>query len=441
MNWRNLRRWLSMVMLAAALVACGGGDDGEEPQPKPEPTPTPNPTPNPDPNPDLPLVNPEFFSNGFMKGSTMSFASFLEDYGMQYREGGKETDPYLSMKNHGANIVRLQLNYEAFPKFEGQTIDWADYKAVVKDAKRAKSNQMDLLLTLKPDADSYTESTTHHNIVPAAWAALSETELGDKLYEWVYTTLVKLAEEEIYPRVVAVGNEVNIGFLKPSASAASDGARTGRLLKRGFEAVRAYAAKYNPHVKTMLHIADPSKIHSYAKAIVGAGGSDFDLIGVSWYPGTNIGHKLGSFQSIRQMAQICKSDYQAEAVILETAYSFTTGNNAAGQWMGDWCQNAYNYPDWNDAENAVNYTPAKQRAWLKALAEELKAGGGAGVITWGTESLSDVITDTAGSRQYGFYTYPAAWANGSTWENNSYWDFTNQNNLHEGIDWMKDVAE
>ena len=249
-----------MMMIAAALVACGGGDDGEEPQPKPEPTPTPNPTPNPNPNPDLPLVTPEYFSTGFMKGSTMSFASFLEGYGMQYREGGKETDPYLSMKNHGANIVRLQLNYEAFPKFEGQTIDWADYKAVVKDAKRAKSNQMDLLLTLKPDADNYTTNGTNHNLLPAAWSGLSEQEIGDKLYAWAYDALEKLAKEGIYPRAVAVGNEVNVGFLKPSASAASDGARTGRLLKRGFEAVRAYAAKYNPNVQSILHIAPASVI-------------------------------------------------------------------------------------------------------------------------------------------------------------------------------------
>ncbi len=431
-----------MVMMAAALVACGGGGDdgGEEPQPEPTPTPTPTPDPTPDPTPG-PSDAPSYFSTGFMKGSTMSFVSFLEEYGLQYLEQGTATDPYLSMKNHGANIVRLQLNFEAFPKYDNQSITWADYAAVVKDAKRAQANKLDVLLTLKPDADTYTESSTHHNIVPTAWKGLGDDALGEKLYEWVYTTLEKLAKESIYPRVVAVGNEVNIGFLKPSSSAASDGTRTGKLLKMGFQAVRDYAKKYNPNVKTMLHIADPSKIHTYAKAIVAAGGSDFDLIGVSWYPGTNIGHTLGSFQSIRQMAQICKSDYQAEAVILETAYSFTTGNNAADAYMGDWCNNAYNYPDWNDATNAENYTPAKQRAWLKALAEELKAGGGAGVITWGTESLSDVITDTAGSRQYGFYTYPAAWANGSTWENNSYWDFTNKNNLHEGIDWMKDVAE
>lgn len=436
------RRWISMLMLTAALVACGGdggGEDGEEPTPTPPVTPTP--TPDPDPTPG-PVVTPEYFSTGFMKGSTMSFASFLESYGLQYLEQDKVTDPYLSMKNHGANIVRLQLNFEAFPKFEGESITWADYTAVVKDAKRAAANRLDVLLTLKPDADSYTANGADHNITPKAWQGLSDEALGEKLYEWVYETLVKLAtQEQIYPRVVAVGNEVNIGFLKPSASAASDGARTGKLLKMGFKAVRDYAKQYNPNVKTLLHIANPSKVYSYAKQITDAGGSDFDLIGISWYPGTNIGH-TNPYQSIQQLVSICKTDFKAPAVILETAYSFTTGNNASGQWMGDWCSNAYNYPDWNEATNAVNYTPAKQRAWLKALAEEVKAGGGAGVITWGTESLSDVITNTTtGARKYGFYTYPAAWANGSTWENNSYWDFTNKNNLHEGIDWMLDITE
>lgn len=427
-----------MLMLAVALVACGGdGGGGEEPQPEPQPTPTPTPDPTPDP-----VVTPEYFSTGFMKGSTMSFASFLEAYGLQYLEQGTATDPYLSMKKHGANIVRLQYNIEPFSKFEGESIIWADYSAVVKDAKRARANKLDLLLTLKPDADSYTASGTDHNLIPTAWQGLSDEALGEKLYEWVYESLVKLAEQEqIYPRVVAVGNEVNIGFMRPSRTASSDGTRTGKLLKMGFKAVRDYAKKYNPNVKTMLHIANPSKVYSYAKQISEAGGSDFDLIGISWYPGKDIGHTLG-FQSIKQMAEVCKNDFKAPAVILETAYSFTTGNNASGAWMGDWCSNAYNYPDWNEATNATNYTPAKQRAWLKALAEELKAGGGAGVITWGTESLADVITNTTtGARKYGFYTYPAAWANGSTWENNSYWDFTNQNNLHEGIDWMVDVAE
>lgn len=436
-----LKRWFAMLMMAAALVACGGGDD-EVVTPEPEPTPTPTPSPSPDPGAgDNPVVIPEYFSTGFMKGSTMSFAQYLLDWGLTYCENGTATDPYRSMKSHGANIVRLQLNFEAFPKIDNTSVTWGDYKRVLADAKKAKENQLDLLLTLKPDADSYNASGTDHNLVPAAWKGLSDEALGEKLYEWVYDTLVELAKEEIYPRVVAVGNEVNIGFLKPSASSASDGARTGKLLAYGFRAVRDYAAKYNPNVQTLLHIANPAKVVSYATSISQGGGSDFDLIGISWYPGNDIGHTL-PYQSMTQLAQICKKDFDAAALILETAYSGLSCNNSAGTWMGDWCSNAYNYPDWDEANNAANYTPAKQRAWLKALAEEVKAGGGAGVITWGTESLPDQITDaTTGARKYGFYTYPAAWANGSTWENNSYWDCANNNNLTEGIDWMMDVAE
>ena len=87
----------------------------------------------------------------------------------------------------------------------------------------------------------------------------------------------------------------------------------------------------------------------------------------------------------------------------------------------------------------MNYTPAKGRAWLAALAQDIKAAGGVGLITWGTESLPDLQEGKEPGHGTGLYTYPAAWAYGSTWENNSYWDFTDGNNLHEGIDWMKDV--
>ena len=417
--------WLSMVACALLLAACGGGGDGDGGE---DPNPTPNPNPNPTPDP--PITVPTYFSTGFMKGGTLSFAQYLLDKGLVYREGGLAKDPYASMKGHGANIVRLQLNFEAFPTYSGKKIDWADWSRVLADCKKAYANEMDVMLTLKPDADQYTTSGTHHNLLPATWVGLDDTAVGDKLYEWVYTTLEKLAKEGIYPRAVAVGNEVNVGFLKKSASDNSDGTRTGKLLKRGFEAVRAYAAKYNPNVKTVLHIADPQKVASYARQIVDAGGADFDLLGVSWYPGYD--HKMGGYGNFTTMAKSVKESYGAELLILETAASFTTGT-VDGQWKGDNCGNAYNWPKWgSDAENAANYTPKKQREWLAALAGEVKAAGGAGVITWGTESLPDNVNA-------GFYTYPAAWANGSTWENNSYWDFTDQNNLHEGIDWMRDV--
>ena len=431
-----LKRWFLLLLTAAALCACGGGgDDTQSGGGEGGETPSPSPDDNTGGGSGNEPQGPTYFSTGFMKGSTLSFAQYVSDLGLVYREGGVVTDPCLSLKRHGANIVRLQLNYEGVWNYEGHTIDWASKSRVVADAKRAQAAGLDLLLTLKPDVDNYATSPTQHNLLPKAWQGLSEDQIAQKLYEWVYTTLCELADEGIYPRVVAVGNEVNINLL--GATTTSDASRTGRLLVQGFAAVRAYAKQHNPQLKSMLHLADPSKVGSYLRRIIDAGAKDFDLLGVSWYPGTNIGHSMGGFQSIPTLCSTIKSSYGYDVAIIETAASFTTGS-VNGVWQGDNCNNAYNYPDWNsDASvNATNYTPAKQRAWLKQLAEEVKQGGGVGLITWGTESLPD-----RKSNPIGYYTYPASWANGSTWENNSYWDFTNQNNLHEGIDWMLDVAE
>jgi arabinogalactan endo-1,4-beta-galactosidase len=147
---------------------------------------------------------------------------------------------------------------------------------------------------------------------------------------------------------------------------------------------------------------------------------------------------MGSYRNFEALGKDMIAKYGKPIMILETAHSFTTGT-VNGKWMGDWCDNSYNYPDWNDATNAQNYTPQKQREWLLALAKDVKAGGGIGVITWGTESLPDLLEGKAQGHGLGLYTYPAAWGYGSTWENNSYWDFTDGNNLHDGINWMMDL--
>ena len=374
----------------------------------------------------------------FYKGTTMCFASYLQDMGLVYRENGAESDPYTSVKQHGANIVRLQLDQCPFDNYNGLTIDWQTYSRVLADMKKAKEAGLDVFLTLKPDYDIFSESTVSHNNIPESWKGESDSKVGDLLYQWVYDTLDKLHKEGVQPAVVAVGNEVNVGFLKPSAGS-NDASRTGALLARGFAAVRKFAADNSLDCAIALHIADPAKAESYISSIEAAGGKDYDIIALSYYPGKDIGHTL-PYNSVKTTLEALKRQFGKPSMIVETAYSFTTGT-VNGSWMGDWCSNAYNYPDWDDAVNSVNYTPAKQREWLRSLAEEVKAAGGAGLISWGTESLPDLQEGNGNEQGHGtgLYTYPAEWAYGSTWENNSYWDFTDGNNLHEGIDWMKDV--
>lgn len=374
----------------------------------------------------------------FYKGTTMCFASYVQDVGLVYREDGKECDPYKSVKAHGANIVRLQLDQCRFEEYDGVTIDWQSYERVLADMKKAKAAGLDVFLTLKPDYDKFTSSGADHNNIPEDWKGQGDSKVGDLLYDWVYGTLDKLYKEGVCPAVVAVGNEVNVGFLKPSAGS-NDASRTGALLARGFEAVRKFSSDNSEACAIALHIANPVKAESYTGSIEAAGGKDYDILALSYYPGSNIGHSL-PYNSVKTTVEALKRQFGKPVMIVETAYSFTTGT-VGGKWMGDWCNNAYNYPDWDDAANSVNYTPAKQREWLHSLAEEVKAGGGIGVITWGTESLPDELTGYSEGHGKKLYTYPAAWAYGSTWENNSYWDFTNGNNLHEGIDWMGDVSE
>ena len=417
--------WVLMFVAVVALVACGDKDNFVIPEDPNKEQPTPEPEPEPEPTPDVEV---------FYKGTTMSFANYMLDFGLVYRENGEVTNPYTSVKNHGANIVRLQLDRQPFAEINGVTIDWQQWERVVKDAKMAKAEGLDIMLTLKPDYDKYTSTSATHNNIPEEWKSKNEVEIGGELHNWVYNSLIALHNEGIDPKIVAVGNEVNIGFL---LNGAHDAARTARLLNYGHNAVRKYAQECGVEVLSALHIANPSKI-GYVETYQQAGCTNYDVIALSWYPGTNIGHTMGSYANFEALGKAMIEKYGKRIMILETAHSFTTGT-VAGKWMGDWCDNSYNYPDWNDATNATNYTPQRQREWLLALAKDVKAGGGIGVITWGTESLPDLLEGKQQGHGLGLYTYPAAWGYGSTWENNSYWDFTNENNLHEGIDWMGDL--
>ncbi len=51
MSQRLLFRAAAMVLLGAAVAACGGGSDNAIPEPPAAPTPTPTPTPTPSPTP------------------------------------------------------------------------------------------------------------------------------------------------------------------------------------------------------------------------------------------------------------------------------------------------------------------------------------------------------------------------------------------------------
>ena len=209
------------------------------------------------------------------------------------------TNPYKSVKAHGANIVRLQLDRVVFPDINGVTIDWQQWERVVEDAKLPKTECLDIMQTLKPDYDKYSSTSAQHNNIPEDWKSMDEVTLGGSLYNWVYDTLVALHNEGIDPKIVAVGNEVNIGFL---LNGSHDAARSARLLTYGHNAVRAFARDCDVEVLSALHIANPAKI-GYVETYKQEGCTNYNIIALSWYPGTNIGHSMGSYSNFETMGK------------------------------------------------------------------------------------------------------------------------------------------
>ena len=146
-----------MLMLAA--VACGGDeeikfpDNPNQEEPKPEPKPEPEPEPTPE-------------VEKFYKGTTMSFANYLIDFGLVYRENGEVTNPYKSVKAHGANIVRLQLDRVAFNEINGVTIDWQQWERVVEDDSTGRTalsfNDAFLEVSYSPSRAAETKASISH---------------------------------------------------------------------------------------------------------------------------------------------------------------------------------------------------------------------------------------------------------------------------------------
>jgi arabinogalactan endo-1,4-beta-galactosidase len=144
--------------------------------------------------------------------------------------------------------------------------------------------------------------------------------------------------------------------------------------------------------------------------------TDFDILAISYYLNYP-GHSMGNWASFAALGKWLKSNYGKDFMILETSYPYTLVN--ADSQTNVYYAGLY--------ESGGTTSPAKQRTFFAEMAQSVKDGGGLGMITWGSESLATNA-----------YIYANdSWGKGSSWDNNSYWN--EQNNLHEGINWMEDL--
>lgn len=333
-------------------------------------------------------------AQSFFLGADLSYVNEVEDHGATYREKAKKVDPYRLFAQKGTNLVRLRLWHT--PK-ESPYSGLAD---VTRSIQRAKKEKMPVLLDFHY-SDTWADPGKQY--VPAAWASISDTRvLGDSVYQYTLKTLLRLDKDKLLPEYVQVGNETNSELLQPFGQKAKDDIdweRNGFLLNKGIAAVREASRVIGKPISIFLHIAQPENALTWFAAAKKAGVTDYDYIGISYYP-------LWSeyqFDRLPEAIATLKRTYGKPVVIVETSYPYS---------MTDVDQ-ANNILDKNALIEGYPATPEGQFRYMTDLVGICLKAGGSGVIYWEPAWVSS--------------TAKTLWGQGSHWDNATFFDSGNQN--------------
>jgi len=328
----------------------------------------------------------------FIRGADLSYVNEMLDCGATYyNSDGQAEDPYVQFGEAGTNLARFRLWHNP---------DWTDYSdyADVKQAiARAKAEGMNVLLDFHY-SDDWADPGRQY--IPEAWLpVVNNTQaLGDSVYNYTYKVLTDLANEDLLPEYVQVGNETNAEILQdPNQNYGLNWSRNASLLNRGLRAVRDVAEEQNAEIELMLHIAQPENALWWFREATENGIVDYDWIAISYYP-------LWSDYNLENLPTAIATltdTYDKRLMVVETAYPFTLDN----------ADNANNIMGSDALVSGFPASPDGQYDYLVALEEAISEGGGEGLIYWEPAWVSTSCR--------------TQWAQGSHWDNATLFDQSN----------------
>ncbi len=336
-------------------------------------------------------------------GADLSYVNEMEDCGGQYRANGELVDPFALFSQYGANLVRVRLWH---------TPTWTQYSTlpdVKKTIARAKAQGMAVLLDFHY-SDTWADPSKQ--IIPAAWVDITDTQaLAQAVYDYTFGVLTELDQDGLMPDMVQVGNEINSEILRGENESGYpiDWERNATLINAGIRAVRDAGAQAETAPRVMLHIAKPEEVEGWLLAAARSGVTDFDIVGISYYPGWS----KNSISTVGDLVIRLRYEFGKDVMIAETAYPWTLDGvqESAGNILGA----DFLSPDYPA-------TPAGQKQFLVDLTQAVLGNGGLGVIYWEPAWISTRCS--------------TLWGQGSHWENATFFDFHHDNNVIEGIEFL-----
>jgi len=332
----------------------------------------------------------------FYYGADLSYVNEMEDCGAIYKdENNINKDPFEIFKEAGANIIRLRLWHN--PTWT----NYSNYDDVKKAIQRAKAARMDVLLDFHY-SDTWTDPSKQK--IPAAWESQIENKeaLGELLYNYTYEILNNLAIANLLPEIVQVGNEINPMILQgDQLERPIDWDRNAYLLNKGIKAVRKISKDRNKKVEIMLHIAQPENGLWWFKEATENGVTDYDWIGISYYPSWS----EYTLDNVSIPFRTLINTYNKKLMVVETAYPFTLTD----------IDEANNILDHKALINGYPATAQGQLDYLNTLQEIIEKSGGKGLVYWEPAWVSTGCS--------------TLWGKGSHWDNATLFNHNNKANL------------
>ena len=356
-------------------------------------------------DPNIPKDDIDYTPISFYFGADLSYVNEMEDCGATYKDKNNITkDPFVIFKEAGANLVRVRL-------WNNPTwTNYSNFNDVKKTIQRAKAQGMKVLLDFHY-SDTWADPGKQQ--IPAEW--LSEinntTALGNLLYNYTYDVLNNLSASNLLPEIVQIGNEINPMILQDGELTwPIDWNRNSQLLNKGIKAVRDIAVAKNKTIEVMLHIAQPENGLWWFEQATQNGVTDFDWIGLSYYPIWS----TYTLDNVGTPINTLINTYQKKLMIVETAYPFTMVNADSANNILNTDALIIGYPA----------TEEGQLGYLNKLKTVVKNAGGKGVIYWEPAWVSTNCS--------------TLWGQGSHWDNATLFD--NHNKATLGMHFYSDSA-
>lgn len=215
----------------------------------------------------------------FIKGVDLSTLLEVEKCGARFFDAGKERDVLDILKDYGIDSVRVRLWNDPYSEdgepYGAGTNDLATTIALMK---RVMEKGFDVLLDIHY-SDFWADPGKQ--IKPKAWKDYDTDQLEAVVYTYTQNVMERLKQEQIFPAMVQVGNELSNGLLWPEGRVPNYD-NIAHFVSAGIRGVRAIDTK----IPIMIHLDNGGNNALYREWFdhYMERGEDFEVIGLSYYP-------------------------------------------------------------------------------------------------------------------------------------------------------------